>query len=86
METFATGLKRIKDLCDEAGCKVEFRAEKDDFVEEAKSYLESKGYSIDVIIRDLKERQAVQNSFAYRVGKAIVTPFSWLKKQCNRNS
>lgn len=32
METFATGLKRIKDLCDEAGCKVEFRNEKDDFV------------------------------------------------------
>ena len=32
METFATGLKRIKNLCDEAGCKVEFRAEKDDFV------------------------------------------------------
>ncbi len=32
METFATGLKRIKDLCDKAGCKVEFRNEKDDFV------------------------------------------------------
>ena len=32
METFATGLKRIKDLCDKAGCKVEFRMEKDDFV------------------------------------------------------
>ena len=32
METFATGLKRIKELCDEAGCKVEFRLEKDDFV------------------------------------------------------
>ena len=32
METFATGLKRIKDLCDDAGCKVEFKAEKDDFV------------------------------------------------------
>ena len=32
METFATGLKRIKDLCDEAGCKVEFRTETDDFV------------------------------------------------------
>lgn len=31
METFATGLKRIKDLCDEAGCKVEFRMEQDDF-------------------------------------------------------
>ena len=27
METFATGLKRIKDLCDDAGCKVEFKAE-----------------------------------------------------------
>jgi len=32
METFATGLKRIKDLCDEAGCKIDFRTEKDDFV------------------------------------------------------
>ena len=32
METFATGLKRIKDLCDEAGCRVEFRTEVDDFV------------------------------------------------------
>lgn len=32
METFATGLKRIKDLCDMAGCRVEFKAEKDDFV------------------------------------------------------
>ena len=32
METFATGLKRIKDLCDESGCKVEFRMEQDDFV------------------------------------------------------
>ena len=31
METFATGLKHIKDLCAEAGCKVEFRDEKDDF-------------------------------------------------------
>lgn len=32
METFATGLKRIKDLCDNAGCKVEFRSETDDFI------------------------------------------------------
>ena len=32
METFATGLKRIKDFCDEAGCKFDFRIEKDDFV------------------------------------------------------
>ena len=32
MDTFATGVKRIKDLCDKAGCKVEFRTEKDDFV------------------------------------------------------
>lgn len=32
METFATGLKRIKDECDKAGCKVEFKAETDDFI------------------------------------------------------
>lgn len=32
METFATGLKRIKDMCDAAGCKVDFKMEKDDFI------------------------------------------------------
>lgn len=31
IETFATGLKRIKDLYDEARCKVKFKTEKDDF-------------------------------------------------------
>ena len=31
METFATGLQRIKELCDKSGCKVEFRPEQDDF-------------------------------------------------------
>ena len=32
METFATGLMRIKDLCDEAGCNVDFQTRLDDFV------------------------------------------------------
>ncbi len=32
MESFATGLKRIKAACDEAGCKVEFRSLEDGFV------------------------------------------------------
>lgn len=32
MKTFATGLKRIKDLCNKVGCKLELRTEKDDFV------------------------------------------------------
>lgn len=32
METFATGLKRIKDLCDDAGVRLEFKTERDDFV------------------------------------------------------
>ena len=32
MESFATGLKRIKDVCDKAGCKVEFEALDDGFV------------------------------------------------------
>ena len=29
---FATGLKHIKDMCDAAGCKVDFKMEKDDFI------------------------------------------------------
>ncbi len=32
MESFATGLKRIKDTCDKAGCKVEFKTPDDGFV------------------------------------------------------
>ena len=32
MESFATGLKRIKDACDKAGCKVEFETPDDGFV------------------------------------------------------
>lgn len=32
MESFATGLKRIKDACDKAGCKVEFETPEDGFV------------------------------------------------------
>lgn len=32
MESFATGLKRIKDVCDKAGCKVEFQTLDDGFV------------------------------------------------------
>ncbi len=32
MESFATGLKRIKDVCDKAGCMVEFETPDDGFV------------------------------------------------------
>lgn len=32
MESFATGLKRIKDACDKAGCRVEFQTPDDGFV------------------------------------------------------
>ncbi|MGN0337619.1 MAG: ATP-binding protein [Lachnospiraceae bacterium] len=32
MESFATGLKRIKDTCDQAGCRVEFNSLDDGFV------------------------------------------------------
>lgn len=32
MESFATGLKRIKDACDKAGCKVEFETSDDGFI------------------------------------------------------
>ena len=32
MESFATGLKRIRDACDKAGCKVEFETPEDGFV------------------------------------------------------
>ena len=32
MESFATGLKRIKDACDKAGCRVEFQTPDEGFV------------------------------------------------------
>ena len=64
---------------------VAVKAEDEDFIKEAKAYLESKGYSVEVIIRDLKEGQSMRKSYAYRMGKAIVSPFSWLRKQCQRD-
>ena len=55
------------------------------FINDAKTYLEGNGYCVGAIIRDLKERHSMRNSYAYRVGKAIVLPFSWLKKKCKRD-
>ena len=71
METFATGLKRIKDLCDESGCKVEFRVEKDDFVvvfyrnlrETWKKNAEIPKHQNDVlddVLKDVLENQIIQ--------------------------
>lgn len=75
METFATGLKRIKDLCDESGCKVEFRTEKDDFVvvfyrnlretwkEEQNKDAEIPKHQNDVlddVLKDVLENQIIQ--------------------------
>jgi glycosyltransferase involved in cell wall biosynthesis len=55
-------------------------AEQNDYVEEARSYFASMDMDIDLIIRELKAGEARKKSYAYRVGKKIVAPFAWMRK------
>lgn len=55
-------------------------ADQEDFVKEAQTYMESQGFDIHLIIRDLKQGEMRKRSNAYRLGKAILKPFKWLKR------
>lgn len=54
-------------------------ADKEDFVEEARAYMDSQDIDIDTIIRELKQGEMRKRSKAYRLGKAMLKPLKWLK-------
>lgn len=55
-------------------------ADKDDFINEAQTCMESQGLDIHLIIRELQQGEMRRRSKAYRLGKAILKSFKWLKK------
>lgn len=56
-------------------------AEQEDFVHEVKTFMESQDMDIDLIIRELKQGEMKRKSYAYRLGKKLLAPFSLLRKK-----
>ena len=56
-------------------------AEQEDFVREAKMFMEAQDIDIDLIIRELKQGEMKRKSYAYRLGKKLLAPFSWLRNK-----
>ena len=54
--------------------------ENEEFVQEAKTYLESQDLDVDLIISELRQGEMKKRSLAYRLGKKLLTPFNCLKK------
>ena len=56
-------------------------AENEDFVREAKMFMEAQDMDIDLIIRELKQGEMKRKSYAYRLGKKLLKPISWLRNK-----
>lgn len=56
-------------------------AENEDFVREAKTFMESQDMDIDLIIRELKQGEMKRKSYAYRLGKKLLKPILWLRNK-----
>lgn len=56
-------------------------ATQEDFIEEVRTYFKSQDLDIDLVIRELKQGEMRRRSKAYRLGKAILKPFKWLKEK-----
>ena len=51
------------------------------FVEEARDYFESQDMDISLIISELEEGERRKRSYAYRIGKKLMSPFSFLRRR-----
>lgn len=56
-------------------------AEQEEFVREAKTFMDAQDMDIDLIIRELKQGEMKRKSYAYRLGKKLLTPFSWIRNK-----
>ena len=56
-------------------------AEQDEFVQEAKTFMDAQDLDIDLIIRELKQGEMKRKSYAYRLGKKLLKPISWLRNK-----
>jgi glycosyltransferase involved in cell wall biosynthesis len=51
------------------------------FVEEARDFFESQDMDISLIISELEEGEKRKRSYAYRIGKKLMSPFSFLRRR-----
>ena len=58
-------------------------ANNEEFVQEARDFMESQGFDVDLIIRELKQGEMRKNSYAYRLGKKLLEPIKWLRNKKN---
>jgi hypothetical protein len=56
-------------------------AGEEEYVKKIHEYFVSNGYDVNLLVRDLKLGEMRRKSKAYRLGKAILKPFEWLKKK-----
>ena len=56
-------------------------AEQEEFVREAKTFMDAQDMDIDLIIRELKQGEMKRKSYAYRLGKKLLAPFSWIRNK-----
>lgn len=59
---------------------IAIKANREDFIIEARKYLKDQSFDIDGIILDLREGKNALRSRAYKLGKRLLFPFSWVKK------
>ena len=60
---------------------IAIRAGEMDFVEEARCFFDCLDMDINLIIRELKEGEGRKKSFAYKIGKRVVSPFSFIRRK-----
>ena len=60
---------------------IAIKAEQHAFVKEARDFFESLDMDISLIIQEIEEGERRKRSYAYRIGKKLVSPFSFLRKQ-----
>ena len=58
-------------------------ANNEEFIQEARDFMESQDLDIDLIIRELKQGEMKKNSRAYKLGKKILAPLTWLRNKIN---
>lgn len=51
------------------------------FVEEARDFFESMDMDISLLISELEEGEKRKRSYAYRIGKKLISPFSFLRRR-----
>ena len=57
-----------------------------DFIDEARDFFESLDMDISLLISELEEGEKRKKSYAYRIGKKLMSPFSFLRRRIGKST